>query len=97
MVNDFLTFPQRLIVSSMCELQIECRLLAAHKQEGKMRKKKVTKSTSAPNQEPKHRTKTKNPELRTNYGIQLRDIEKKWQAQWKTSGAYKVSNDSPET
>ncbi|HEX6428890.1 MAG TPA: leucine--tRNA ligase, partial [Niastella sp.] len=25
----------------------------------------------------------------------FRDIEKKWQAQWKASGAYKVSNDSP--
>src|ERR1044072_3983500 len=25
----------------------------------------------------------------------FRDIQKKWQAQWKASGAYKVSNDSP--
>src|SRR5438132_13700226 len=25
----------------------------------------------------------------------FRDIEKKWQAQWTESGAYKVSNDSP--
>src|SRR5690349_9947080 len=25
----------------------------------------------------------------------FRDIEKKWQAQWKASGAYNVSNDSP--
>ncbi|HUP11238.1 MAG TPA: class I tRNA ligase family protein [Niastella sp.] len=25
----------------------------------------------------------------------FRDIEKKWQAQWRNAGAYKVSNDSP--
>jgi leucyl-tRNA synthetase len=37
--------------------------------------------------------RTQNLELNMEYNF--RDIEKKWQAQWKESGAYKVSNQSP--